>query len=108
MTTEQNAPQPKAGGPKPGAMTMAMRAVQVGPQSGPKVLRIGLIQAGKIVEERIIRTRETVSIGTSEKNHFIIPADDFPSRFELFQLVGGDYILNFSDAMSGRVALPGG
>lgn len=88
-------------------MTMAMRAVQT-PTSGPKVLRIGLIQSGKIVEERIIRRRETVSVGTSEKNQFIVQAQGLPSRFDLFQLVGNDYILNFTDQMRGRVALPGG
>ena len=39
---------PGAGG-RPGAMTMAMQAVAAKP-SGPKVLRIGLIQGGKIVK----------------------------------------------------------
>ena len=100
-------PRPQPGGARPGAMTMAMRAVQA-PTGGPKVLRIGLIQAGKIVEERIVRRRETVSVGPSEKNHFIVQAPGLPSRFDLFQLVGADYILNFTDQMRGRVALPGG
>ena len=88
-------------------MTMAMQAVAVKP-TGPKVLRIGMIQDGKIVEERIIRTRETVSVGTSEKNHFIVQAEGLPGRFDLFQIVGNDYILNFTENMSGRVGLPGG
>jgi hypothetical protein len=88
-------------------MTMAMRAVQA-PQGGPKVLRVGIIHAGKIVEERIVRRRETVSVGPSEKNHFIVQAQGLPSRFDLFQLVGNDYILNFTPQMRGRVALPGG
>jgi TonB family protein len=92
---------------RPGAMTMAMRAVQQAP-SGPKVLRIGIIQGGKVVEERIVRRRETVSIGSSERNHFIIQAPGLQSRFDMFQLVGGDYILNFTDQMRGRVTLPGG
>jgi TonB family protein len=94
-------------GTRPGAMTMAMQAVSVKP-AGPKVLRIGLIQAGKIIEERVIRKRETVTVGSSEKNHFVIHTDGMPGRFELFQLVGNDYILNFTDIMSGRVGLPGG
>lgn len=99
--------QPPKGGNRPGAMTMAMQAVQVKP-SGPKVLRIGLIQGGKIVEERIIRKRETVTAGSSEKNHFVMSAEGLSARFEVFQLVGADYILNFTDKMSGRVGLPGG
>lgn len=88
-------------------MTMAMQAVQPR-QTGPKVLRIGLIQGGKIVEERIIRKRETVTVGSSEKNHFVVQGPGLSSRFELFQLVGNDYILNFTDEMRGRVGLAGG
>jgi TonB family protein len=99
--------QTQSRGTRPGAMTMAMQAVQLKP-TGPKVLRIGLIQGGKIIEERVIRKRETVTVGSSEKNHFVIHTDGMPSRFELFQLVGNDYILNFTDIMSGRVGLPGG
>ncbi|MGB5812258.1 MAG: hypothetical protein WBG86_17100, partial [Polyangiales bacterium] len=96
---------------RPGAMTMAMQAVP-GRSSGPKVLRIGLFKDKKIVEERIVRRRETVSIGTAAKNHLIIKSGTLPdkiqSRFELFQLVGDDYILNFTSDMTGKVALPGG
>lgn len=92
---------------RPGAMTMAMQAVNIKP-IGPKVLRIGVIQGGKIVEERIIRKRETVTVGGSERNHFVISAPGLPARFELFQLVGADYILNFSQTMTGRVGLPAG
>jgi TonB family protein len=92
-------------------MTMAMQAVPMR-KGGPKVLRIGLFKDKKIVEERIVRRRETISIGTAAKNHLIIKSGTLPakleSRFELFQLVGDDYILNFTEAMSGKVALPGG
>jgi TonB family protein len=109
-----NTPPPGGGNPpgnrapagRPGAMTMAMQAVQVRPTSGPKVLRIGVIQGGKIVEERIVRQRETVTVGSSERNHFVLPG--MAPRFELFQLVGADYILNFTAEMKGRVGLPGG
>lgn len=86
---------------------MAMQAVRISP-NGPKLLRIGVIQRGKIVEERVIRNRETVTVGTSEKNHFIINSESLPARFEMFQLIGSDYILNFTDGMTGRVGLSGG
>ncbi len=104
-------PQTPRQGTRPGAMTMAMEAVPM-KHSGPKVLRVGLFRDKKIVEERIVRRRETVSIGTSAKNHLIIKSGTLPpkleSRFELFQLVGDDYILNFTGDMAGKVALPGG
>jgi TonB family protein len=111
MTTPQGPQQPQQPSNRPpgrpGAMTMAMQAVQVRP-SGPKVLRIGVIQGDKMVEERIIRSRETVTVGTSEKNHFVVANSTLPPTFELFQLVGGDYILNFTADMRGRVGLAGG
>ncbi|MDH5674616.1 MAG: TonB family protein [Myxococcales bacterium] len=101
-------PTTRPGGTKPGAMTMAMQAVQVKPPSGPKVLRVGILQGGKIVEERILRKRETVTVGNSERNHFVVHGPGVPARFEVFQLVGQDYILNFTPTMTGRVGLPGG
>ena len=112
MTTG-NQPPAQQGVPKgarPGAMTMAMQAVQIPQLQGPKILRIGVIQGGKIVEERIIRKRESVFVGTSEKNHFTLQSQgpNAPARFELFQIVGNDYILNFTEAMRGRVGLPAG
>lgn len=107
MTADQQEPNQPPKGTRPGAMTMAMQAVQI-PQAGPKVLRIGVIQNGRIVEERIIGKRETVTVGTSEKNHFAIGGDGVPPRFEVFQVVGNDYILNFTEQMTGRVGLPGG
>lgn len=104
-------PQTPSQRPRPGAMTMEMQAVPM-KHSGPKVLRIGLFREKKIVEERIVRHRETVSIGTAAKNHLIIRSGTLPakleSRFDLFQLVGDDYILNFTGDMTGKVALPGG
>lgn len=111
MTTPQGPQTPQSNRPgpagRPGAMTMAMQAVQARP-SGPKVLRIGVIQGDKMIEERIIRSRETVTVGTSEKNHFVISSGGLPPTFDLFQLVGGDYILNFTPDMRGRVGLAGG
>ena len=104
-------PQSPRQGTRPGAMTQAMQAVP-GKHSGSKVLRVGLFRDKKIVEERIVRKRETVSIGTAAKNHLIIKSGTLPekleSRFELFQLVGDDYILNFTGEMAGKIALPGG
>jgi hypothetical protein len=75
---------------------------------GPKVLRIGIIQGGKIIEERIIRTRDTVTVGPSEKNTFVISSQEVPNRFEMFETKDGlKYVLNFTETMSGRLAFEG-
>jgi hypothetical protein len=97
--------QPGSTPARPGQMTTVMRAVM---PTGPKVLRIGLVQAGRVIEERIIKQRTHVTVGPNEKNLFVILAPNLPASFRLFELIGGEYYLNFLDAMSGRVALPTG
>src|SRR6185437_1773606 len=89
-----------------GQMTAVMRAM---PQvTGPKVLRIGLVQGGKVIEERVIKQRTHVTIGPSEKSMFVIPSKAIPPNFKVFELQGGEYCLNFLDGMTGRVALKTG
>lgn len=90
---------------RPGQMTAVMRAVAA---TGPKVLRIGVVQAGRVSEERIIKQRTHVTVGPSEKNMFVITTSSVPATFRLFELVGNDYHLNFLDGMTGRIALPTG
>jgi hypothetical protein len=87
-------------------MTAVMRAVAA--NAGPKVLRIGVVQAGRVAEERIIKQRTHVTVGASEKNMFVVSAQSLPTTFRLFELVGNDYHLNFLDGMTGRIALPTG
>src|SRR2546430_1664882 len=89
---------PQSGGGRPGQMTAVMRAMTQA--TGPKVLRIGLVQGGRVIEERIIKQRTSVTIGQSEKAMFVIQSTNVPSQFKLFELVGNDYYLNFMDGMS--------
>ncbi len=105
MSQMQQGPGAQPGG-RPGQMTAVMRAVAQ--QAGPKVLRIGLVQSGRVIEERIIKQRTHVTIGQSEKAMFVVPTPNVPSQFKLFELIGNDYYLNFLDGMSGRVALQTG
>ncbi len=90
---------------RPGQMTAVMRAMQL--SAGPKVLRIGLVVGGRILEERVVKQRTSVTVGPSEKSTFVVQAN-LPPQFKLFELVGGDYYLNFLDGMTGRVALATG
>lgn len=95
-----------AGAARPGQMTAVMRAMSV--QTGPKVLRIGLVQSGRVVEERIIKQRTTVNVGSNERATFVIQSQMVPPMFKLFELIGPDYHLNYLDGMTGRVALASG
>jgi uncharacterized membrane protein YgcG len=87
-------------------MTAVMRAVSQ--QAGPKILRIGVVQAGKVIDERLIKQRTHVTIGPSEKSMFVVPSRKIPPSFKLFELIGNDYHLNYLDGMGGRVALKTG
>jgi len=108
MNAGPGAQQPGAApapGGRPGQMTAVMRAMAV---TGPKVLRIGVVQSGRVIEERIIKQRTTVTIGPNEKAMFVVQNQNVPPNFKLFELVGNDYHLNFVDGMTGRVALATG
>ncbi len=78
-----------------------------GGPSGPKVLRIGIVQKGKIVDEREMKKRETVSVGTSEKVTFSVASDAMPTTFDLFDYDGKDYFLRYTPEMEGRIQITG-
>ncbi len=90
---------------RPGQMTAVMRAVA---PSGPKVLRIGLVSGGRVMEERIVKQRVDVTVGPSERSMFVLSSDFIRSSHKLFEVTGDGYLLNFLDGMTGRVALPTG
>ncbi|HET6613698.1 MAG TPA: AgmX/PglI C-terminal domain-containing protein [Kofleriaceae bacterium] len=73
----------------------------------PRILRIGLILGGKIIEERLVRSRETITVGQSSKNTFTVPVDKLPKSWPLFSAEDGGYVLRFTDAMDGRISSGG-
>lgn len=87
----------------------ASRANQGG-GNGPRgrILRIGVLLGGKIVEERLIRERTPVTIGQSMRNTFSIPIDGLPLEFTLFALDEDRYALRFLPKMDGRLSDSGG
>lgn len=77
-------------------------------ESKQKILRIGLIQNGKIVEERLIRSRDDVLVGQDfNKNDLVVPVSDLPESFPVFEIKGDRYVLNFNDSMNGRISAGG-
>ncbi len=74
-------------------------------QSDQKILRIGLVQNGKIVEERLMRSRSDVNVGQDfNKNDLVVPVEDLPDSYPVFEVKDGRYVLNFTDDMEGRVS----
>jgi hypothetical protein len=76
------------------------------PSANPaKILRVGVIQGGKIIEERHLKNRETVTVGQDAKNTFVVPASNVPGSFPVFEHRGTQYHLVFTEQMNGRVKL---
>jgi uncharacterized protein YndB with AHSA1/START domain len=73
-----------------------------------RILRIGVLLGGKIVEERLIRERAAVTIGQSMRNTFSIPIEGLPLEFTLFALDEDRYSLRFLPKMDGRLSDAGG
>lgn len=95
---------------RPGQMTVAMRVGQgaASAQRGPKVLRIGVVQDGRVREERTIDSPAHVSVGTNEDNTFLVSGSAQPTSMRLFERIDGAYHLNFTPEMQGRVVLASG
>jgi outer membrane biosynthesis protein TonB len=87
------------------ATQAAARQAQSGTAGKPKILRIGIIQGGRIVEERLVRKRENITIGQSAKNMFVVPSEALPRNWLLFEASGSQYVANFSDGMDARIAV---
>jgi hypothetical protein len=72
--------------------------------AGRRLLRVGIIHGGRILEERVLDHLADVTIGTSPRNTFIVPWDDVPHRFRLFDAHGGRPFLNLAGNMTARIA----
>jgi len=72
-----------------------------------RILRVGIVQAGRIIEEKLMRRPGSITIGSSIHNTFTILASTLPRSYLLFEVSGHHYTLNFTDAIDGRVSIAG-
>ena len=72
-----------------------------------KNIRVALIQGSKITEDRTLKKRVPVTVGTDERNTFVVPVSNLPPSFTLFELVNGAYSLVFTKEMDGRAQVNG-
>lgn len=78
------------------------------PARTAKVLRIGVIQDGKIIQERVAKANENITVGESQKASFALPKGQIGGPdFLLFQHHSQGYSLRFTEAMKGRVSTHG-
>lgn len=77
------------------------------PKTLEKVLRVGVVHKGRILDEQVFRKAETIFIGDSEKSHFVVPCSSLPSKFPIFYFRSGRYELVLMENMTGKVFLKG-
>jgi len=71
-----------------------------------KILRIGVICSGRVIEERLLRRLQTVTVGTSERSTITVDHPGLPARQVLFRpRRGGEYELTVLPGMKGRVTM---
>lgn len=75
-------------------------------KDGARALRVGLIQKGRIVEERLVRNLETVTIGTAPGCTLRVPESGLPASFPVLTAVRSGWQLCFDDTMDGHVQSP--
>ena len=68
------------------------------------MLRVGIVHGRRIVEERLLARTGDVTIGTSPRSTFIVPWDQVPPRWRLFEEHGGRRFLRLAGDMTARIA----
>ncbi len=71
--------------------------------TGPKILRVALIQGAKITEDRTLKRRGPITVGQDARNTFVVPVSNLPSSFTLLEFVNNQYSLVFTEQMDGKV-----
>jgi hypothetical protein len=73
------------------------------PSSSAKVLRVAIVQGGKIIEERLLPSEEQVTLGPDAQNTFVVPGASLPASVAVFERHGGRVALLFSERTEGKV-----
>ncbi len=83
---------------------MSAAAPQPSPKPLPKVLRIGIAQEQKIVQERLMKIGEAVTVGENPRNSFVVGGTKLPPRFEMFVARGDAYTLVVPEWVEGKIS----
>lgn len=75
------------------------------PHPSNRVLRVGLVHEGRLIEERLLRKPQAVTVGRSSGNTFVLP--EAPKRQLVVDERSGSYALVFDAYAEGRVMVAG-
>ncbi|GDX78624.1 hypothetical protein LBMAG42_04350 [Deltaproteobacteria bacterium] len=70
----------------------------------PKVLRIGVVQEGKIAQERLIRAGEAVTVGDGQRATFAFQNLGLGPAHQLFVPSAGGYALVVPESVEGKIS----
>lgn len=72
-----------------------------------RALRVALIQAGRIVEDRTFTERAKITVGTGEKSTFLVPMAEVPVTTAVFDISKRGTSLLFDSNTEGRLTVAG-
>ena len=73
-----------------------------------KILRLGVVRNGTILEERLLRKKQDVTVGNGSKNLIPLPNAGLPDSVKLFSVGrNGLMTLEVDESMEGRIVLDG-
>jgi hypothetical protein len=84
--------------PRPDVFSSSSRA------AARRHLRVGVVQGPRIVEERVFRAAEPITIGPAASDTFILPPDVLARPWRLFEARRGRLVLRLGPAMTARLA----
>lgn len=87
---------------RPGSMTQAMRVAAPGRS---QALRVGVVRAGRIEDERLLREPAPVTVGPLEGNAIVVADPSLPPRLPLFARAEGGWALDLGASLDGRVVV---
>ncbi|MCK6510458.1 AgmX/PglI C-terminal domain-containing protein [Myxococcota bacterium] len=67
-------------------------------------LRLGVIERGKLVEERVFKKGEEITLGRSSQNTWVIEDEQFPAKHRLFQWKDGSYTLHLPNPSRAKIS----
>lgn len=68
-----------------------------------RILRVGVIRSGKIIEERLVGKRDHFTVGRDAGNTIVVPDATFPATLAIFEHRLNQYHLLFTEQMNGGV-----
>lgn len=70
-----------------------------------KILRVGLVKGGRVVQERLLNKPQAISVGTSDRCTFQLAVEGLPAIYPLIKVSPNGYTLQFTPKMDGKLTV---